>query len=366
MRVLHISNHCGKANGNVNVAVDLACTQARGGHEVAFASSGGDFVPLMEGYGVKHFFVPRPHQGFVPFAFTSAVAHLYATVAKFRPDIVHVHMAAHNIALQPLRLFGLKIVTTVHNEFDWAVWIMGLADRVISVSKTGAKAMVARGVSPSRSRVVLNGSVESPRLPETFSPQKVDHPAILSVCGMHHRKGVADLITAFEVVHRTFGEAHLYLLGEGPSLEEYQALAVQLGVGDVVHFLGFLDDPRPYLYSCDIFVLASHADPGPLVIAEARRAGLAIVATNVDGIPEMLDHGRAGILIPPRAPEQLAAAISSLLEDPAKIETYRQAARKDTDRFTISRVRKDVDAIYDEILPVPLQGERLPRRTGAA
>lgn len=351
MRVMHISNHCGKANGNVNVAVDLACTQARDGHEVAFASSGGDFVPLMEGYGVKHFTIPQPHRGIAGLSFLNASLHLYGAVARFKPDIVHVHMAAHNIALQPLRLLGLKVVTTVHNEFDWAVWIMGLADRVISVSHAGAKAMIKRGVSPSRSRVVLNGSVESPRLPASYQPAQLSKPAILSICGMHHRKGVVDLLNAFSIVHETSKDAHLYLLGEGPSLEEYKALSVSMGLAEFVHFEGFLDDPRPYLFGSDIFVLASHADPGPLVIAEARRGGLAIVATNVDGIPEMLDHGQAGILVPPRAPEQLAAELLSLIQDPAKRERYRQAARKDTDRFTISRVCRDVDVIYNELRP---------------
>ena len=351
MRIMHVSNHCGKANGNVNVSVDEACIQAKNGHVVAYASCGGDFVPLMrDKYGIKIFDVPQPHRGVLPFSAVSSALTLISAIRKFRPDVVHLHMAAHNFALQPLRLFGLKVVTTVHNEFDKSVWIMGLADRVVSVSRAGAAAMIKRGVSPERSRVVLNGSVDSPRLPDRFEAKRLGAPSIISVCGLHHRKGVADLINAFAQVTKTKPTAQLYILGEGPSLAEYQALAGSLGVSDSVHFMGFLDDPRPYLYGADVFVLASHADPGPLVIAEARRAGCAVVATNVDGIPEMLDFGKAGVLVEPRQPDALAAAILNLLSHPEQLAHYRQVAKADTDRFTIHRVCRDMDKIYGEIV----------------
>ena len=254
MRILHVANHCGKANGNVNVAVDIACCQSKLGHEVAFASSGGDFVTLMQDCGVTHFDVPQPHHGFVPFAFPLATVGLWGAIAKFRPDVVHLHMAAHNICLQPLRLFGLKTVTTVHNEFDKTVWIMGLADRVISVSKAGAEAMRERGVPAERSRIILN-----------------------------------------------------------------------------------------------IVVLASHADPGPLVIAEARRAGLGIVATAVDGIPEMLDFGTAGVLVPPKSPEALSQAILEFIEDGSKLSEFGARAAENTERFTIERVCRDLDGVYAEL-----------------
>ena len=349
MRILHVANHCGKANGNVNVAVDIACCQSKLGHEVAFASSGGDFVTLMQDCGVTHFDVPQPHHGFVPFAFPLATVGLWGAIAKFRPDVVHLHMAAHNICLQPLRLFGLKTVTTVHNEFDKTVWIMGLADRVISVSKAGAEAMRERGVPAERSRIILNGPVNSARLPATFSPKALEHPAIVSICGLHDRKGVSDLVTAFAMVRKHHPSARLHILGEGPQKDKYVALAEALGVSEGVDFAGFQSDPRAYLYAADIFVLASHADPGPLVIAEARRAGLGIVATAVDGIPEMLDFGTAGVLVPPKSPEALSQAILEFIEDVSKLSEFGARAAENTERFTIERVCRDLDGVYAEL-----------------
>jgi len=348
MRILHLVNHCGKANGHVNVSVDMACTQSRNGHDVGYTCAKGDFIPLLEQAGVRVFKVEEPHRSLGKFL--AAERQLWRTIRQFKPDIIHVHMAAQSVLIQPYRLAGYKVVTTVHNEFDRSVWLMGLASRVVTVSKSGYEAMLKRGFSAKKVRIVLNGSVGSPRLTQKFEAAQLMHPAIVSVGGMHPRKGIADLIQAFAILKPRFPETNLYLLGEGPCQAEYEALAKKLDLSSSVHFLGYRDDPREYLFAADIFVLASHADPGPLVIAEARNAGCAIVATNVDGIPEMLDHGGAGILVPPKNPETLAAAISDLLGDNTKLQKYAAMAKENVERFTISRVCRDMDKIYGELV----------------
>jgi UDP:flavonoid glycosyltransferase YjiC (YdhE family) len=63
MRIMHLVNHCGKANGHVNVSVDLACVQSKNGHAVGYACSAGDFIPLLQQYGVEVFEVAEPHRG---------------------------------------------------------------------------------------------------------------------------------------------------------------------------------------------------------------------------------------------------------------------------------------------------------------
>ncbi|MDD2875832.1 MAG: glycosyltransferase family 4 protein [Acidiphilium sp.] len=348
-RIMHLVNHCGKANGHVNVSVDMACTQARSGHVVGYTCSKGDYIPLLVETGVKVYEVPEPHRSVGQFF--AANYHLWKAIRAFRPDILHVHMAAQSVLVQPYRLFGYKTVTTVHNEFDRSVWLMGLSTRVVTVSEAGYRAMVKRGFSRKRVRFVLNGSVGSPRLAQKFTSAKLEHPAVITVCGLHPRKGIGDLLHAFRMVKSDFPAAHLYILGEGPSESEYRELATSIGLSGSAHFLGYQNDPREYLSSADIFVLASHSDPGPLVIAEARNAGCAIVATDVDGIPEMLDRGQAGILVPPKQPEMIARAVGGLLADDAALQKYSGLAKKNSERFTIERVCRDMDKIYAELLP---------------
>jgi glycosyltransferase involved in cell wall biosynthesis len=117
-----------------------------------------------------------------------------------------------------------------------------------------------------------------------------------------------------------------------------------------VHFCGSQLDPRPYLRAADIFILASHSDPAPLVISEAREAGCAIIATNVDGIPELLEHGTAGLLVPPAQPEQIAEALMKLLREPSTLVDYKRRSQNNLQLLTIDRVARETVKIYDECL----------------
>ena len=82
------------------------------------------------------FFLPEPHRNFKQFF--SALGQFNYIIKNFNPDVVHIHMAAQNALVQPFRLFGLKTVTTIHNEFDRSVRLMGFASRIVCVSKRGA------------------------------------------------------------------------------------------------------------------------------------------------------------------------------------------------------------------------------------
>jgi glycosyltransferase involved in cell wall biosynthesis len=97
-------------------------------------------------------------------------------------------------------------------------------------------------------------------------------------------------------------------------------------------------------------VLASHAEPGALVLAEAREAGCAIVATSVGGVPEMLDGGRAGVLVPPRRSDLLADAIVKVLSDKALSLDLRARSRLNLERFHVDRAVKEYESIYNNML----------------
>lgn len=116
---------------------------------------------------------------------------------------------------------------------------------------------------------------------------------------MYKRKGIQDLITAFDKIASKHSSAHFYLVGNVPDREKFEAQVQASPSLDRIHFEGFQNEPQRYLLSVDIFVLASHRDPCPLVISEACEAGCVIVASDVDGIPELLANGEAGLLVSP-------------------------------------------------------------------
>lgn len=351
MRILHILNHVQEiGNGIVNVAMDLACFQAKAGYKIAVASAGGKYEALVARYGVKHFDLDQTRK---PVNLIKAARRYRAIVQEFQPDIVHAHMMTGIVLARMLRGNAqYALVSTVHNEFQRSAVLMGLADRVISVSNAVAQSMNRRGIPEKKLRVVHNGTLGSPRtrpLAE-YSPLPLQRPAITSIAGMYRRKGIAELIDAFEKIASTFPAAHLYLVGNGPDRGLFEARVQSTSIPNRIHFEGFQPEPQRYLLSTDIFVLASRKEPFGLVLSEAREAGCAIIASDVDGIPESLDGGQAGILVAPGDSDALAAALLKLLSSTESLQLWRNRAQHNLEWLTAKRVSEETLAVYSELL----------------
>jgi glycosyltransferase involved in cell wall biosynthesis len=350
MRILHILNDIRElGNGIINVTVDLACLQAEAGHQVAVVSAGGEYESLLVRYQVQHYYLNQQRR---PLNLLKAAYRFQQIVQQFQPDVVHAQMVTGAVLAWVCKhRYSYALVSTVHNEFQRSARLMGLADRIIAVSQAVADAMQARGIPFHKLRVVCNGTLGSPRQKLIQSDQQANvslqHPAIVTVAGMYERKGIAELIVAFEQL-ATAVPAHLYLVGNGPDRAKFERQASQTSAADRIHFEGFQPQPQRYLKVADIFVLASRQEPFGLVLSEAREAGCAIIATNVDGIPEALDQGKAGILIPPADVNALTQAIRQLLENPVLLNEWRNRARQNLSWLTIARVHQEILAVYQE------------------
>ncbi len=348
MRIIHILNHVQEiGNGIVNVAVDLACFQAKSGHEVAVISGGGEYETLLKKFGVKHYELDQTRK---PISMIKAAIGYRAIATKFQPDIVHAHMMT-GILLARIFQNRYALVSTVHNEFQRASLLMGLADRVIAVSQAVRDSMVRRGIPKNKLRVVCNGTLGSPRTRQIgdYQTLPLQRPAIATVAGMYQRKGIADLIAAFLAIASDFPQVHLYLVGNGPDKQLFEAQAKATSVAERIHFEGFQPEPQGYLKSCDIFVLASHRDPCPLVLSEAREAGIAIVGTQVDGIPEALDNGQAGLLVPAKDSQALADVLVQLLSNTDMLQEWKHRANQNLERLSVARVHQETLAVYGEL-----------------
>ncbi|PVE21807.1 glycosyltransferase [Microvirga sp. KLBC 81] len=345
MRILHLLNHTRRLNGHVHAAIDLACAQVSSGHSVAIASGGGDFDEFLAANGVETAIVN--HQRRPATLLTSLVA-LYRKALEWRADVVHAHMMTSAVLAWPVsKLLRIPLITTVHNEFQRSSILMGLGTRVITVSAAVGESMQRRGVPKSRINTVLNGTIGSARFEgKDRTPRRLDSPAIIFVGGLHPRKGILDLFKAFAIVHSRYPEARLYVVGSGPHHDEYVDMANSMDCANAISFMGAQDDPFPFMLGADIFVLPSHADPAPLVLSEAREAGCAIVATDVDGIPELLEHGRAGILVPPRDPAGLAEALCSLIGDSIQLQVWKMSSQVNLDYLRIDRVANETLEVY--------------------
>ena len=135
-----------------------------------------------------------------------------------------------------------------------------------------------------------------------------------------------DLIEAFARVHRGMPQAHLLLIGDGPLRDSIAMRARDLHVADAVHLLGSRNDVDTLLPALDMFALTSDTEGLSNAILEAQACGLAVVATDVGGNPNIVDES-SGVLVPPRDPETLAAAMLTLLRDRERREQMGAAAR---------------------------------------
>jgi glycosyltransferase involved in cell wall biosynthesis len=351
MRVLHILNDLSdKGNGIVNVTVDLACEQAAQGHDVAVAAAGGEFVGLIQSRNVRFYNLDQRRK---LINLIRAVFHFRRICRQFQPEIIHAHMRSGLIiAWLATRTKKVPLVAHLHNVHDRESDIMRIADRVIAVSASVRDSMFARGIPLAKMRVVLNRPLGSPRNPpiETLLPKPLHRPAILTVAGMNHRKGIAELIEAFDMVAGDPSNPHLYIVGDGPERELFESMARNATHPERIHFEGYQRQPLTYMLGADIFVLASRRESIGLVLIEARQAGCAIVATNVDGIPEALDGGEAAILVPAQDPRALATSLRTLLSDHTLRQRLGQRARQGCELFLCRRVAVDVQTVYEEIL----------------
>ena len=355
MRILHVVNKLNeRGDGIANVCVDLACEQASLDSSVAIACAEGGFVPLVTQNGVRHF--PLDLIWRTPTDLVRSVRSVRRAIDAFAPDILHAHtMRAVLVARLARPRRGPRVVATVHNEYQRGVFLMGLAHRVVGVSTAVSGAMRSRGISARRISTVPNGIVGSarrtgaPPSPTGWqAPQALASQSIIAIGAVSERKGADVLIDAFDKIAAEFPYAELYFIGN-VDWDEAPRRAAASNAGGRIHFLGFHSEPQLFLREATVFALASRRDPFPLVLLEALETGTPIVASDVDGIPEALAGGDAGILVPVDDPVALGAAIARLLESEALREQYGRAARARSQAYSVAKMTSGYATIYDEV-----------------
>jgi glycosyltransferase involved in cell wall biosynthesis len=349
--ILHVANKVTRSgNGIINVMVDLAIEQRRAGHSVTVAAGRGEYIELLRAHGVEY--VHLPQHGFRN-ALT-AIPRLWTLLWRSPVDIIHAHMVSGALIARLVTLGRrTRVVTHVHNSWQRHASLMRVGHHVVAVSQAVRDEMVSRGIPASRISTVLNGTIGSMRAapPGTLQqPVALESPAILSVAGMYVRKGIADLIEAVAALRQRIPQVRLYLAGDGPDRANFERVVRDRDLTGTVIFLGFRQDVDALMRQADVLVLASHAEPCSLVLSEARALGLPIVATAVGGTVEVLEGGLGGVLVPPRDPPALAAALAQVLQDHEFRQELRRRAASNLDSWRVERVAREMVHVYRALL----------------
>jgi glycosyltransferase involved in cell wall biosynthesis len=155
--------------------------------------------------------------------------------------------------------------------------------------------------------------------PDLFYPSETppSRPTVLFLAKLNRRKGLDYLLQAIPRVAERVPEVLLRVVGDGPAMGHFRATAESLNLGDLVRFDGAV--PHAEAADCyrnaSIFCLPSVGEPAANTLLEAMASGLPIVATDAGGVPEIVEDGKGGILVPPRDPEALADALCRILTD---------------------------------------------------
>ena len=404
MKILHVNKFLYRRGGAESYMLDLAELQSADGHEIAFFGMRSDdnpTLPYASAFPAEVAFDPAPRTasgkaraiGRMLYS-TSARRGIAEVLDDFRPDLVHLHNVYHQLSpsvLGPVKARRIPAVMTLHDyklacptyrfldhgrpceaclggRFSNAVRrrcnggslgasaVSAFESRIHATTK--AYGRVDRLVCPSR---FLEGKMRRAGVyPERLRwlPNFVDVPAgsgasspgegLVFAGRLSHEKGVDVLLRAVAPVP----EARLDIAGDGPERPALEALASELGLGDRVVFHGRVDsdEVRKRLELAAAAVLpARWYENQPLAVLEAFAAGTPVIGTELGGIPELIEPGVDGEIVPPDNGVALTAAIRSLLSEPERAFRMGRAGRAKVEREFGARLHLDrLYAVYAE------------------
>jgi L-malate glycosyltransferase len=174
---------------------------------------------------------------------------------------------------------------------------------------------------------------------------------VAALGNLRPEKDLPTFLRAARKIVDVIPSAEFLVIGDGPEKNQLQQLADELDLKKSVHLLGDRSDVADLLGAADILVMCSQTESFPNAILEAMAMRKAVVATNVGGIPELVQEGMTGFLVPPSDPEAIANHVLSLCQDAAQREQMGQTARKRVeDNFTVENVVARLESIYSRFL----------------
>jgi len=358
--------------GSGVVATELGKHLAEKGHDVAFVSYSTplrltDLPPRVSFHEVDIVEYPLLKN----FPYTLALASKMAEVAVSKKlQVLHVHYAipfaaAALLAKQIVPDMNLKVVTTLHgtdvtlvgnNPSFCSVTAMTIenSDAVTAVSRylrdeTYQQFQVRKEIEviynfidPVRHERPVPACIPPRECPEQFN--------LMHISNFRPVKRVGDVVRTFARVRERVN-ARLILVGDGPDAGMARQLARDLGVADFVTFTGVVDGVAQILQEANLLLLPSETESFGLVALEAMASGVPVIASDVGGLPEVVEHGVTGYLVPLGDVEKMAEYSTRILLDCALCQSLSRAASERASRlFDYHRIVPQYEAVYERVL----------------
>jgi glycosyltransferase involved in cell wall biosynthesis len=264
-------------------------------------------------------------------------------------DVLHSHMSHSSRFASPIGwLCGVSaVLETPHVAENWRHgWLKGsyapdrivghFVDYFVAVSNANARYLIDVKKLPSKKVVIIRNGCDLKRFDSGTGDRSAARkklgleegiPIVIVPARLEPQKGHAVLLEAIPAVLKKFPRLQVMCLGDGSLRKELEAKAGELDIRKAIHFLGFKQNMTEWLCAGDLTVLPSFYEGLPLVAIESLAVSRALVATAVDGTPEVVVDGVTGRTVPPGAPVPLAEAICDLLGHPAELEKFGRQGR---------------------------------------
>lgn len=305
-----------------------------------------------------------------------ALVQLTRLIRRVRPQVVHTHTAkAGTLGRLAARLARVPVIVhtyhghVFHGYFPPARTRLFLAierglakwtDRLLTVSETVRSELLRLGIGAPEKLVVVPLGLDL----EPFTGTETLRGQLRGELGLGEEALLVGIVArlvpikAHEVfleaaaqVARRLPQSRFLVVGDGARRAELETLAGRLGLDDRVRFLGWRRDLDRIYADLDVVALTSRNEGSPVSLIEAMAAGRPVVATRVGGVPDLVEDGVTGWLVPPGDPEALAEAMAALLADPDRRQAMGQAGRKRViPAFSAERLLQDMDRLYTALL----------------
>jgi glycosyltransferase involved in cell wall biosynthesis len=292
---------------------------------------------------------------------------LLKVMDRQKTDILHLHgYGATTFGRAAGVMRKLPTILHEHANLTDTPWFQKIADKAlapatdiaIAVSKSTADFVIrARQMPPERVKTVYLGvpldEFSRDRSADEIAQARHElgirqgEAAIGTVTRLHDSKGNSYLIDAAALVLKERPNARFFLVGEGPLLADLQAQAQALGLGDRFVFHGFARDVAAVVSAFDSSVFPSLWEGTPLTVFEALAMGKPILATDADGLLDVLTHDRDAIIVPKRDAPALARGIVQLIDDPALRTRLGAEARNTSQQYDITAFVRKMERLYD-------------------
>ncbi len=358
MRILQILPEL-RVGGVETGTVDFAKYLKEKGHHPIVVSNGGPLVKELSMAGVTHYTLPVHKKSLL--SILSCIKSLRDIILTEKIDIVHARSRVPAwIAFFACRKTPAEFLTTCHGYYSKHFFsaVMGWSKLVIVPSQVIGRHMVDDFKVPTENVRCIPRSVDLQRF-QAAGDDKVGktHPVIAIVARLTPLKGHIYFFRAMAQVLRKIPQVKIWVIGDAPVgkesyREQLQVLVKRLGLSDAVEFLGTRQDVPQLLAKADLLVMSSIVPEAfGRVILEAQAVGVAVVATSVGGVVEIIDDQQTGLLVLPKDPDAIACACLRILSDKKFARQLTVAAKKKLEtKFTLRHMADSTIKVYEELL----------------